>query len=266
MLRVRLTRFQAILAATSIIGIAIWYLTDGSLRWWLLSVVCSIAGLSIGLGVSFPSWQMFGPCLCRVRTGQKLVALTFDDGPDQANTPALLALLRDQKIPATFFCIGERVALNPDLARQIASEGHELENHSWSHHPWTNFFSTKRLVSDLVSTQQTIEAVCGSAPKYFRPPMGLTNDRVFRAIREPGLTLVGYSARGLDRRAKPPEKIVDRLLRGLRPGAILLLHDADVPQERMLTVVSLLARRLKEEGYQCVRLDELVKTERKSLL
>jgi peptidoglycan-N-acetylglucosamine deacetylase len=258
MLRARLTPFQLIVGGTVVATLLIVVLFAGAARWLLLSLLFTIAGLSVGLGVSFPQWQMFGRSLCRIRTSQKVVALTFDDGPDPAATPALLALLAARGIRATFFCVGRRVAQYPDLARRMVTEGHSIENHSHAHHHWTNLFSTQRLQADVVQAQRVIQSVTGRAPIYFRPPMCLTNQRVFRLVTDLGLTVVGYTARAWDRRPDPPARIATRLLRRVRPGAILLLHDGDVPAERLLPVVTNVIDSLQANDYQCRRLDELV--------
>jgi peptidoglycan/xylan/chitin deacetylase (PgdA/CDA1 family) len=256
MLRPRLTRYRLILAATLLAAIAIYFLCDGSVRWILWTILFTGAGLAVGLGVSFPHWQLFGPTLCRFNTDRKAVALTFDDGPDPATTPALLELLARRGVRATFFCVGRRVREHPELAARIAAEGHLVENHTFEHHLATNLFGHARLRADLGQAQAAIREITGRAPAYFRPPMCLTNERVLRVTRELGLTITGYTARALDRRDEPPQKIVARLLRRLEPGAILLLHDADVPAARMLAVVSGVLDALTARGYSCLRFDE----------
>ncbi|MCC7377613.1 MAG: polysaccharide deacetylase family protein [Verrucomicrobiales bacterium] len=255
----RLTRFNVILVVSALAVGAITLGFQGTTRWLLLALVCTTAGLWVGLGVSFPSWRMFGTPLCRVATRRRAVALTFDDGPDPANTPPLLELLARREAHATFFCVGTQVADHPELVRRMAQEGHELENHSYRHNPWTNLFGAARLRQDLQRAQEQLREVTGRSPIFFRPPMGLTNQRVYRVAAELGLFVVGYSARGLDRRPDNPETIATRLLRGAGPGSILLLHDRGVPRERLLAVVAIALDRLKSEGYECVRLDELAK-------
>jgi peptidoglycan/xylan/chitin deacetylase (PgdA/CDA1 family) len=257
-LRTRLTRFQWIVIGTSCAGLAIVATSGGTVRLWLLALLCFTAGLCVGLGVSFPQWQMFGDSLCRVRTGRKAVALTFDDGPDPENTPALLALLARRGIRATFFCVGARVAEQPSLATQMAREGHGLENHSFQHDLRTNLFSIDRLRADVTRAQDEIRSATGRLPLFFRPPVGLTNPRVFRVMDELGLKVAGYTVRGLDRRRDAPERIVARVWRKVRPGAIILLHDGGVPRERLLAVVTMLVDKLQADGYECLRLDELM--------
>jgi peptidoglycan/xylan/chitin deacetylase (PgdA/CDA1 family) len=253
----RLTRYQVLLLATLAAELLVFNFTHGAARFWWFVTLCTLAGTVVGLGVSFPQWQMFGESLCAVPAKRKVVALTFDDGPDAENTPALLALLAARKVRATFFCIGKRVAQQPALAERMATEGHEIENHTFAHSPATNIFSARRLQDELSRTQAEIQRATGRAPEFFRPPVGLTNPRIFRVTGELGLKVVGYTARGLDRRADAPEKIAGRLLRKLRPGAIFLLHDAGVPRDRLLAVVTLLLDKLEADGYQFVRLDEL---------
>ena len=254
----RLTRFRMIVTVTLVAAVLIFVFASGVACFWWLAALCSTSGLCVGLGVSFPQWQMFGENICSMPTKRKIVALTFDDGPDAENTPALLALLTERNILATFFCIGNRAACQPELLKQIATDGHEIENHTFHHHPLSNIFSVARLRDDLTRAQAEIQRVTGRAPEFFRPPVGLTNPRIFRVTGELGLKVVGYTARGLDRRNDAPEKIAGRLLRKLQPGAIFLLHDAGVPRERLLAVVTLLLDKLEFEGYQCVRLDELM--------
>ena len=258
MLHPRLTRYQLLVVATLVMAALIFLFIHGTARWWWLATLCSFSGLGVGLGVSFPQWQFFGESFCRANTPKKIVALTFDDGPDAENTQALLALLAEQKIRATFFCIGNRVARQPELMKRIVAAGHGVENHTFQHSPLTNIFSIARLRDELTLAQNEIQRVTGRAPQFFRPPVGLTNPRIFRVTGELGLTVAGYTARGLDRRNDAPEKIAGRLLRKLQPGAIFLLHDAGVPRERLLAVVTLVLDKLKTAGYRCVRLDELM--------
>jgi len=260
----RLTRFHAVVAATLLGAALIVVLCSGPWRLLWLSLLFTSSGACLGLGVSFPHWQLFGRSLCRVQTDRKLVALTFDDGPDPNSTPALLDLLARRNIHATFFCVGERIARQSELGRRIAAEGHAIENHSHRHQFWTNLLTEEKLEADLVLAQQEILRVSGRTPAWFRPPMGLTNPRVFRVARRLGLGIAGYTARSLDLRADGSGRVVARLRRGLQPGAILLLHDGGVPAARLTATVTALMDTLQAEGYHCVRLDELVSDGAKS--
>lgn len=212
----------------------------------------------IALGVKIPQLRFFGPYVCRGVGVRRCVALTFDDGPDAHSTPALLELLRKEKVEAAFFCVGKRVAAHPDLAARIVQEGHSLENHTYSHSNTTNLFTVARLRGELTQTQAAIQEASGVVPKLFRPPMGLSNPRIFKAARSLGLTVVGWTARGLDTKLTEPKQIVARIVRGLRPGAIILLHDGNIPAQRLLTTVKTLLDTLGTLGYEVVRLDKLL--------
>ncbi len=258
MWRHRITIFFWILLASVGIAALVWATSTGALRWGLLSGLCSLSGLWIGLGVSFPRLQMFGRSLCVIETSRKAVALTFDDGPEPDTTPAVLDLLAERNARATFFCIGHKAQRNPELVRRIARKGHQVENHSFAHSHWTNLFSVKRLRADLEQAQSIIGSLVGKAPTLFRPPIGLTNFRTFKAAQALGLRVTGYTARAFDRRPDPPEQIAARLIRKLRPGAILVLHDGEVPVERATAVLRQVLDELVRRQFECSTIDELL--------
>jgi len=225
--------------------------------WLCVSVVTALLVL-IGFGSAIPQMRFFGPFVCRGVTARRCVALTFDDGPDALSTPALLDLLREEGVTAAFFCVGKRVEENPGLAARIAREGHLVENHSHAHSYATNIFSVARLRSELEQAQSVIAHATGVAPRCYRPPVGLSNPRTFRVARKLGLTVVGWGAGGLDTMLTDPAKIVARIERRLEPGAIILLHDGNIPAARLVETVKLLLERLRALGYETERLDRIL--------
>jgi peptidoglycan/xylan/chitin deacetylase (PgdA/CDA1 family) len=250
-----MSRFHKIVIAALLPGVLA--LAFG--QFFLLDVLVGAFLAIVGLGVALPRLSLFGNFICRGDNSRKQVALTFDDGPDRNSTPTLLDLLRETKVPAAFFCVGGKVAANPELAARIVREGHLLENHSFAHSNFTNFFSGARLESELSQTQAAIEKASGAAPKFFRPPMGLSNPRIFRAAKKLNLKVIGWTARGLDTKLAAPEKIVARIARRLEPGGIILLHDGGIPADRLVLTVKLLLAKLRELNYETARLDELLK-------
>ena len=249
-----MTRFHITLLLAA--ALALGALVSGH-PWWLLGTGAVLA-LVIGLGVTFPQLSLFGTFVCCGSTAQKRVALTFDDGPDARSTPALLDWLREEKISAAFFAVGERVVANPEVAARIVREGHLLENHSYAHSYATNFFGVTRLREEMRRTQSAVQDATGQAPRLFRPPMGLSNPRTFRAAKLEGLRVIGWSARGLDTQCADPEVVVRRILRRARAGGIILLHDGNIPAERVVATAKLLLTGLRERGYEVVRLDQLL--------
>jgi peptidoglycan/xylan/chitin deacetylase (PgdA/CDA1 family) len=253
-----MTRFH-VLTLTALAAAAAWAaLTGGALRLGGLAALAGLTLLVCGLGVAVPALRFFGPFVCRGPAGLRQVALTFDDGPDPRSTPALLDLLRDAKVPVAFFCVGEKVDAHPDLAARAAREGHQVENHTYRHSPFTNFYPTARLVRELERAQEAVARAAGRRPAYVRPPVGLSNPAVFRAARRLGLRVVGWTVRGLDTGTTTAGRVHARIARRLGPGAIVLLHDGGIPPERLTATVRALLDSLKAGGYTVVRLDRLL--------
>jgi peptidoglycan/xylan/chitin deacetylase (PgdA/CDA1 family) len=253
----RFTRYDFVVATAVVLGVL-------ALLWRSLALgigAVILLSVSIGLGVAVPKLSLFGPFICRGSRDTKRVALTFDDGPDERSTPALLNLLREQGVQAAFFGVGKRVAAHPDIAARIVGDGHLLENHSYAHSNATNFFSVPRLRSELTQAQEAIRRATGITPTCFRPPMGLSNPRIFRAAREAGLKVVGWSARGLDTKVTDSEQVVSRICRRIDPGGIILLHDGNIPADRLVTTVKTLLDRLRTLDYEIVRLDHLLNSD-----
>jgi peptidoglycan/xylan/chitin deacetylase (PgdA/CDA1 family) len=254
MLRPTLSRFHLVAILALLPGV----LAVGFHNFVMFAVIVVAFLIIVGLGVAFPQLSFFGKFICRGKNSQRCVALTFDDGPDVLSTPMLLDLLKEAKIEATFFCVGKKVASNSELAARIVCEGHLLQNHSYAHSHLTNFFSTVRLRAELLQTQTAIQEATGIVPRFFRPPMGLSNPRIFRAAQSFGLKVTGWSARSLDTISTDPEKIVARIARRLEPGGIILLHDGGIPAARLVLTVKLLLATLRERGYEVVRLDKML--------
>ena len=245
-----MTRFHILLAAVLALCIQAVALRN---HFFLLAVVVGFL-IVMSLGVAIPQMKVFGNFICSGNRTKKQVALTFDDGPDPRSTPQLLDLLRAEKIPAAFFCIGQHVEKNPELAARILREGHLVENHSFAHSNFINFYSPKKLRAELALAQAAIEKAAGIAPKFYRPPVGLSNPGTFRVAHALGLQVIGWNVRSLDTVIAEPEKIVARIRRGLKPGAIILLHDGNIPAEKLLaTVKSLLDTLRGAKAFCCVQ-------------
>ena len=224
---------------------------------WVPIGALAVHAALAALGSAFLKMQWFGPAVCLSRRSANEVAITFDDGPTPAGTPIILDALARANVPATFFCVGKRAHAHPELIDRIAKAGHLLANHGFSHHPLTNFFSTARLCREFEETNRVLERA-GAAPMFLRPPIGLSNPRVFRAAAKTGLRIVGWSARAMDTPSSRPEQIVARLCRRLRPGAILMIHDGKLPPGAMEETLRMLLERLRTLGCQPVRLDALL--------
>ncbi len=198
------------------------------------------------------------PVICNGISTTNEIAITFDDGPEENNTGQILDILKQNQLPATFFCIGHKVAQNPSLIKRMEAEGHLIGNHSYSHHFFFDLFSKGKMKKELEDTNQIVEGVISKKMKFFRPPYGVTTPILAKAIRETGMLTVGWSVRSMDTVIKSEEKLVNKLSADLKPGDVLLLHDtARVTIDSLQQIISA----IKNKGLKPVRLDQLLKME-----
>src|SRR5262249_21758744 len=151
------------------------------------------------------------------------VAITIDDGPDPAVTPQVLDMLDQYRARATFFCIGERVQQHAQLAREIVSRGHPIENHSQHHLHRFSVLGPRGIAAEIARAQDTIETVTGQRPRFFRAPAGLRNPFLEPVLSRLGLQLTSWTRRGFDTVNPDAGVVFRRLARGLAGGDILLL-------------------------------------------
>jgi peptidoglycan/xylan/chitin deacetylase (PgdA/CDA1 family) len=156
------------------------------------------------------------------------VALTFDDGPDPASTPALLDALEALDWHATFFCLGSQVRRSPALARELVGRGHELGVHGDSHRSHLRRPLTST-VPDLIRAREVIEAAGETSVRWFRPPYGAVSSATLIAARRAGLELVLWTTWGLDwQPCATGRSVAANVRRTYYPGATVLLHDSDI--------------------------------------
>ncbi len=198
-----------------------------------------------------PSSSGFGPTFSRFRTSEKEVWLTIDDGPDPVTTPAILELLDRHQARATFFVIGAFVDAHPTLAAEILRRGHELANHTQNHPPhriWRSWpQSTAR---EIDGCQRAITRASGHAPTRFRAPVGVKNIFLHGLLRRRDLDLVAWSARGYDCILKP-DTAVKRILKDVRPGAIVLVHEGKQDLGRVAVLARVLTA-ITARGYRAI--------------
>lgn len=171
--------------------------------------------------------DLHGPVAQRFPTGKNEVWLTIDDGPDPETTPEILDLLAAAGARASFFVIGRKVEWNRALAERIVAEGHTLENHTHTH-PSALFWALPSCAirAEISRCNHAIRVATGTTPKWFRSPVGMTNACVHPAAARAWLQVAGWSADGVDGLpGRNPDRVVDRILSRIEPGAIVLVHE-----------------------------------------
>jgi peptidoglycan/xylan/chitin deacetylase (PgdA/CDA1 family) len=189
--------------------------------------------LFVLLYIAAPFMYRFGfflPVISRGRTGQPIVALTFDDGPDPITTPLLLERLAAHHAPATFFVTGRRSAAHPELIQAILAAGHTIGNHSLSHDTLVAFKGRRQIDSEIAETQRILSEM-GVTPLLFRPPVGITYPGLRKVLPRLGLAAVTFSCRARDGGNRSIGRLSARILRKVRPDDIVMLHDSR-PQRR----------------------------------
>lgn len=189
------------------------------------------------------------------KTSDRKIAITFDDGPTLI-TNDVLDVLKIHNAKATFFCIGTQIEKYPDIFKRIIVEGHLIGNHSYSHDKGIGFFSTQKVVQEIQKNDSVIENYLGRKTQLFRPPFGVTNPRIARAVNKTKHFVIGWNNRSLDTIINDENKILKRIQSKLNPGGIVLLHDTSVKTVKVLEQLLLL---LSKENYTVTDLNKLLK-------
>lgn len=228
-----------------------------------VAILGIIVGFILTLNAVLPANHFYGPVFSESRTSQKLVALTFDDGPYPPYTDQILDVLKERQVPATFFVIGQNAAKYPDLIRRIAAEGHQLGNHTYNHVDLLKL-DRQAIISEIAETNKVIAGALGYTPHVIRPPHGFRDAVVMDAMAEYQLKVVEWSVSSRDWVNPGVEVIVERTLGKVQNGSIILLHDGDgiaavLPRAQTVAATRLIIDRLLAQGYKFVTVDEILK-------
>jgi peptidoglycan/xylan/chitin deacetylase (PgdA/CDA1 family) len=232
-------------------------------------LAASVIGV-LAYGYAAPTSQVFGKVYCEAKASDKVVALSFDDGPNEPYTSEILDILDTYGIKGTFFVIGKNVELYPATARRIVSEGHVLGNHSYSHKANHALYAdTDR---ELEQAEKVIFDNTGVKPRLYRPPHGKKSPWELHDVKSMGLIEVTWTASANEAHddlifGKPsPEEVAKEIIDKVKPGRIILLHDGygtnhnDQKSDRSLTVkvLPIIIKELRSQGYEFVTVPELI--------
>jgi peptidoglycan/xylan/chitin deacetylase (PgdA/CDA1 family) len=176
------------------------------------------------------------------------IHLTFDDGPHPTATPAVLKILKERNIRATFFFLGQNVQQYPDIARQVDAEGHQIGNHSYFHA--NLFFKDKASIrKEIIQAEELLELTLGKRTLYFRPPYGYFNFTILNVLKEIGSTCVLWDIDSKDYRRNGEDDMERRVIHHTSNGSILLFHDNHHTAQKLHTYLPILLDKLLGKGF-----------------
>jgi peptidoglycan/xylan/chitin deacetylase (PgdA/CDA1 family) len=218
------------------------------------------AGTVAYAGATTPSAGWFGALVSHGPRDQRMVAITFDDGPDPPYTLEVARVLDDRGVKGTFFTVGKALEARPDISRALLADGHLLANHSY-HHDAVRWLDPS--YGELGSTQDAFKRTLGVCPAFFRPPHGTHTPFMTRQADQRGMTVVTWDVSAADWATDDPALVARRVLDKVRPGSIILLHDGldgHIGADRSVVVAALpmILDGLRERGLQPVTLDKLL--------
>lgn len=246
-------KHRHVITLVAVLAIAFFLLKAPWWAWALLVAAWLVVAVA---GSSLIRWQYHLPVLFRSqREREDRVAITFDDGPDPVFTPRVLQLLADHGAKATFFCIGKRARAHPGIVKDIIAQGHTLGNHSFSHSNTFGFKSTGAVIKELQGAERAVQTCTGLRMRLFRPPFGVTNPPIARAVEAQGLVCVGWSIRSLDTTRRSADQVWGRVVRRLKGGETILLHDTG---EKSVEVLERLLNFMRANNLSAVPVDQLL--------
>lgn len=197
-----------------------------------------------------------GRILWRGNSSLPEIALTFDDGPNSKTTPQILDILKRNDVKATFFVLGKYAERNNILLKRIAAEGHVIGSHTYTHASGliTDINKIKR---ELTRTNDVIYKYTGQKVRYFRPPFGFENWRFLNEAELSDYTIVLWSLDAADWNKKTEQDITNRILKWVKGGTIIMLHDGGAHREAVIEALPVVIKELKNKGYRFVTIDEM---------
>ncbi|WP_418790125.1 polysaccharide deacetylase family protein [Phosphitispora sp. TUW77] len=205
------------------------------------------------------------PVIYKGITDEKIVALTFDDGPDPTFSPEIVRILNDYQIKATFFVVGEQVEKYPEILKMEYDAGHEIANHSYTHRNMDSLDSDA-VIEEITRTNGIIHKYTGQHVNWFRPPRCKYDMKVKKEVKCQGMDTVLWTSVIETKMTKDPEQMALRVAEQIRPGGIILLHDSRLDRTLTVKALPILIENLQMQGYRFVTISELLNKDSKSVV
>jgi peptidoglycan-N-acetylglucosamine deacetylase len=194
-----------------------------------------------------------------IHTSKRVVAITFDDGPNSAYTPQILDIFSKAKGKATFFMIGEQMINHPEVVKQVVDQGHEIGNHTFTH-PKLSQLSIEDCREEIDQTEKLIEEMTGQRPVVFRPPYLDYNQDTVSIVQQKGYSMIGaLNLEAQDWEQPGVEHIFEKSREVVKNGSILIFHDGFGDRSQTIEAVRKLVSELKAQNYHLVTVSELLK-------
>ncbi|MCV3216546.1 polysaccharide deacetylase family protein [Plectonema radiosum NIES-515] len=197
----------------------------------------------------------------KLSQGQKVIALTFDDGPWPGSTANVLDILKKNNIKGTFFVVGQMLKEHPDLGVRIVTDGHVIANHTWTHR--YHFMNPQVAAYEVDSTSDLIYQITGVKTTLFRPPGGIMNNGVAAYARNQKYTIVMWSADSVDYSRPPISRLIRNVTKESKPGGIVLMHDGGGNRSHTVQALPEIIDYFKKQGYSFVTIPELLEMQNK---
>ncbi|CAM3363485.1 polysaccharide deacetylase family protein [Brevibacillus invocatus] len=223
---------------------------------WLVIAACLLgyAALPVQAGTSHLTYEP----IHRIDTKKKVVALTFDDGPDATYTPKILEVLHQNKVPATFFVLGSQVDKYPKVMQWITKAGHEIGNHGYDHHD-LNKLTEQEVYDDIKHGELSILRTTGILAQNYRPPGGVMTHDVMNAVQACGYDLILWSIDPRDWSLRRTASVIAKSVKSnVSSGDIILFHDGGLNQKQTVAALRDLIKHLRAQGYRFVTVSELL--------
>jgi len=224
---------------------------------WYAGVVAAYVGL-LAWGSARIGSGFYLKAQCRSNSATNAIAVTFDDGPHPEVTPEVLKVLKSAGAHATFFCIGKNMEGQEAVLQRMMAERHLVGNHAYSHSWGFDLLPAKAMIQEMERTNAVLQKATGRRSRLFRPPYGVTNPAMRRAVDQMGFSVIGWSVRSMDGGSRDAERIYQRIAKRLQPGDIILLHDT---HRQVIPILQRLLHFAKEKRLRCVTVAELLEIE-----
>ncbi len=240
-------------------------MTEERIQNFKSSIVTSWQKEAVNKGLSEVPARFHGATIKSVNLApsEKVIALTFDDGPWPQSTPAILDILKKNNIKGTFFIVGQMLKEHPDMGKRVVAEGHVIANHTWHH--WYHYMNPQAAAFEIDNTSNLIYKVTGVRTSLFRPPGGIKTNGPYAYAKNQKYATIMWSSDSSDYARPSVSKLISNVMREAKPGGIVLMHDGGGNRSNTVAALPEIINTFRRQGYRFVTVPELLEMQDKQL-